>query len=83
MAIRAFFIARQIVETLLKGIRDESLQDYDEDELQYELKMIYEKEYAFEELMTCMEDIDDIEEEKARSAFAVLSKLLSCYTNMG
>ena len=63
---RAFFIARQIIETLHKGISDETLRDYNEDELQYELKIIREKEYALDEHITSMEELDEIEEEKQK-----------------
>lgn len=63
---KAFFIAWQIIETLQKGISDETLRNYDEDELQYELKLIREKEYALDELMTSMEELDEIEEEKKK-----------------
>lgn len=63
---KAFFVAWQIIENLQKGISDETLQDYDENELQYELRLIREKEYALDELMTSMEELDEIEEEKKK-----------------
>ena len=59
----AFFIARQIIETLLNGINDESLREYDSNELQYELQMLREKEYALDEYMAGMEELDEIEKE--------------------
>ena len=63
---RAFFIARQIIETLQKGISDDTLREFDADELQYELKLIREKEYALDELMTSTEELNEIEEEKQK-----------------
>lgn len=61
---KAFFVARQIIYNLQKGIRDKSYRDFDSDELDYELKEIEKKKEYLDEYCTCMEDLNAIEDEE-------------------
>ncbi len=63
-ADKAFFVARQIISTLLKGIRIEPYSEFDADVLEYELKEIKRKYEFLDEDWIYDEELNAIEDEE-------------------